>query len=126
MQKRHFTAAAWLSSLLQASQTIILYSLTLGYVHSCSRLSNDSTPLAAAVCLCSRENYIPFCSHALQAIAEDFSMQVYGASLKDPANACLVMELVRGGNLHQRIYDRNLPRLTHMQILQVRFAMRRT
>ena len=53
-------------------------------------------------------------------------MQVYGASLKDPGNACLVMELVRGGNLHQRIYDRNLPKLTHMQILQVRIAMRRT
>ena len=52
-------------------------------------------------------------------------MQVYGASLKDPGNACLVMELVRGGNLHQRIYDRNLPKLTHMQILQVRLAVRR-
>lgn len=46
-------------------------------------------------------------------------VQVYGASLKDPGNACLVMELVRGGNLHQRIFDRNLPKLTHMQILQI-------
>ena len=46
-------------------------------------------------------------------------MQVYGASLKDPANACLVMELVKGGNLHQRIYDRSSPRLTHLEILQV-------
>ena len=47
-------------------------------------------------------------------------MQVYGASLKDPAHACLVMELVKGGNLHQRIYDRSTPRLTHLEILQVR------
>lgn len=46
-------------------------------------------------------------------------LQVYGASLKDPANACLVMELVKGGNLHQRIYDRSSPRLTHLEILQV-------
>ena len=46
-------------------------------------------------------------------------LQVYGASLKDPANACLVMELVKGGNLHQRIYDRGSPRLTHLEILQV-------
>ena len=45
-------------------------------------------------------------------------MQVYGASLQDPAHACLVMELVKGGNLHQRIYDRAAPRLTHLEILQ--------
>ena len=43
---------------------------------------------------------------------------MYGASLKDPAHACLVMELVQGGNLHQRIYDRSAPRLTHLEILQ--------
>ena len=47
------------------------------------------------------------------------ALQVYGASLKDPENACLVMELVKGGNLHQRIYDRSSPRLTHLEILQV-------
>ena len=47
-----------------------------------------------------------------------FPCQVYGASLKDPASACLVMELVPGGNLHQRIYDRALPRMTHLDILQ--------
>lgn len=46
-------------------------------------------------------------------------MQVYGASLKDHKNACLVMELVKGGNLHQRIYDRSAPRLTHLEVLQV-------
>lgn len=46
-------------------------------------------------------------------------MQVYGASLRDPASACLVMELVEGGNLHQRIYDRSRPWLTHLEILQV-------
>lgn len=44
---------------------------------------------------------------------------MYGASLVDAGRACLVMELVKGGNLHQRIYDRALPRLTHLQILQV-------
>ena len=49
----------------------------------------------------------------------DWIVQVYGASLKDPAHACLVMELVKGGNLHQRIYDRSAPRLTHLEILQV-------
>ncbi len=49
----------------------------------------------------------------------DWVAQVYGASLKDPAHACLVMELVKGGNLHQRIYDRSAPRLTHLEILQV-------
>ena len=47
---------------------------------------------------------------------------MYGASLKDPGSACLVMELVPGGNLHQRIYDRSLPRMTHLDILQVRGA----
>lgn len=45
-------------------------------------------------------------------------MQVYGASLRNPASACLVMELVQGGNLHQRIYDSTKPRLTHLEILQ--------
>jgi hypothetical protein len=29
------------------------------------------------------------------------------------------MELVMGGNLHQRIYDSSKPRLTHLEILQV-------
>lgn len=48
-------------------------------------------------------------------------MQVYGASLKDPAHACLVMELVKGGNLHQRIYDCSAPRLTHLEILQASY-----
>ena len=53
-------------------------------------------------------------------------LQVYGASLKDPANACLVMELVKGGNLHQRIYDRSSPRLTHLEILQVSLLFKRS
>ncbi len=48
-----------------------------------------------------------------------WGMQVYGASLRDPASACLVMELVQGGNLHQRIYNTSQPRLTHLEILQV-------
>jgi serine/threonine protein kinase len=47
-------------------------------------------------------------------------VQVYGASLRDHASACLVMELVQGGNLHQRIYDRTRPRLTYLEILQVK------
>jgi hypothetical protein len=46
--------------------------------------------------------------------------QVYGASLRDAGSACLVMELVPGGNLHQRIYDRARPRMTHLGILQAR------
>ncbi|KAK9918851.1 hypothetical protein WJX75_007510 [Coccomyxa subellipsoidea] len=46
-------------------------------------------------------------------------VQVYGASLRDPVSACLVMELVMGGNLHQRIYDSSKPRLTHLEILQI-------
>ena len=49
---------------------------------------------------------------------------MYGASLKDPAHACLVMELVKGGNLHQRIYDRSAPRLTHLEILQACYISR--
>ena len=47
-------------------------------------------------------------------------LQVYGASLRDAGSACLVMELVAGGNLHQRIYDRGLPRMAHLDILQAR------
>ncbi|EIE21885.1 hypothetical protein COCSUDRAFT_56332 [Coccomyxa subellipsoidea C-169] len=46
-------------------------------------------------------------------------VQVYGASLRDPASACLVMELVQGGNLHQRIYNTSQPRLSHLEILQI-------
>ena len=49
---------------------------------------------------------------------------MYGASLRDAGSACLVMELVAGGNLHQRIYDRALPRMTHLDILQARMRMR--
>ena len=45
---------------------------------------------------------------------------VYGACLADAATACLVMELVPGGNLAERIYDRNKRRMSYIEILQVR------
>lgn len=45
-------------------------------------------------------------------------MSVLGACLGEPAQACLIMELVEGGSLAQRIHDRKKRRLTYMQILQ--------
>lgn len=42
-----------------------------------------------------------------------------GACLGDAERVCLIMELVEGGNLAQRIYDRNKRRLTYLEILQV-------
>jgi len=46
---------------------------------------------------------------------------VLGACLEDPASACLIMimELVEGGNLSDRIHDRRKRCLTYLQILQV-------
>ncbi len=49
-------------------------------------------------------------------------VRVLGACLEDPASACLIMELVEGGNLSDRIHDRRKRRLTYLQILQVREA----
>ncbi|KAL3141527.1 hypothetical protein ABBQ32_004776 [Trebouxia sp. C0010 RCD-2024] len=46
-------------------------------------------------------------------------VRVYGACLKDKANVCLIMELAKGGNLHQRINDNTNGPLSHIQILQL-------
>ena len=46
-------------------------------------------------------------------------MRVYGACTRDPTNVCLIMELMDGGNLFQRIYDRKKRRLSYLDILQV-------
>lgn len=45
-------------------------------------------------------------------------VSVLGACLGEPAQACLIMELVEGGSLAQRIHDRKKRRLTYVQILQ--------
>jgi Protein tyrosine and serine/threonine kinase len=49
-------------------------------------------------------------------------VKVYGACLKDPSSACIVMELLQG-NLHQRIYDRSRPRMSAMEVLQVTLSL---
>lgn len=46
-------------------------------------------------------------------------VRVYGASLRNRATACLIMELAEGGNLHQRIYDPRRPRMSLVEALQV-------
>jgi len=46
-------------------------------------------------------------------------VRVHGACTSDRARCCLIMELAPGGNLFQRIYDRNKRRLTYMEILQL-------
>jgi hypothetical protein len=45
---------------------------------------------------------------------------VYGACTRDRDNVCLIMELMEGGNLFQRIYDRKKRRMSYLEILQVR------
>ena len=42
-----------------------------------------------------------------------------GASLGDLGCACLIMELVAGGDLASHIHDRHKRRLTYIEILQV-------
>lgn len=39
--------------------------------------------------------------------------------LQEKANVCLIMELAKGGNLHQRIKDPAKPRLCYKEVLQV-------
>ena len=39
--------------------------------------------------------------------------------LQEKANVCLIMELAKGGNLHQRINDATKSRLSYMEILQL-------
>ena len=46
-------------------------------------------------------------------------VQVHGACLGDAASACLIMELVPGGNLAERIYNPHKRRMSHLEILQV-------
>ena len=38
-------------------------------------------------------------------------VKVYGACTADTRHVCLIMELMEGGNLFQRIYDRNKRRM---------------
>ena len=45
---------------------------------------------------------------------------MYGACLAgDASTACLIMELVPGGSLAARIYDRHKRRMGYLEILQV-------
>lgn len=48
-------------------------------------------------------------------------VRVYGACTRDRANVCLIMELMEGGNLFQRIYDHSKRRMSYLEILQVRY-----
>jgi len=50
-------------------------------------------------------------------------VRVLGGCLGKPEKACLIMEVVEGGDLASRIYDRRKRRLTYLQILQVRCAI---
>lgn len=40
--------------------------------------------------------------------------------LQETASVCLIMERVIGGNLHQRIKDATRPRISYLEILQVK------
>ncbi|KFM23981.1 Dual specificity protein kinase shkC [Auxenochlorella protothecoides] len=46
-------------------------------------------------------------------------VRVLGASTARPESLCLIMELMEGGNLAQRIHDRHKRRLGYLEILQV-------
>lgn len=46
-------------------------------------------------------------------------VKVYGACTRDKNKCCLIMELIRGGSLFHRIYDRNKRRLGYLEILQL-------
>ncbi len=46
-------------------------------------------------------------------------VRVLGACLGDPTTACIIMELVEGGDLASRIHRPCTRRLTYFQILQV-------
>lgn len=49
----------------------------------------------------------------------DRLVKVYGACTDDKNKCCLIMELMTGGNLYQRIHDRNRRRITYIEILQI-------
>lgn len=50
-------------------------------------------------------------------------VRVYGASTKDKSKVCLIMELVPGGNLHQRIYDATKKRMSYLEVLGIAHDM---
>lgn len=50
-------------------------------------------------------------------------VKVYGACLNPESTVCLIMEVAEGGSLHQRIYDKERPRLTLVESLQVILAI---
>lgn len=49
----------------------------------------------------------------------DRLVRVFGGCTGDKTKCCLIMELVSGGNLFHRIYDRRRRRLTYLEILQL-------
>jgi hypothetical protein len=49
----------------------------------------------------------------------DRLVKVYGACTDDRNKCCLIMELMTGGNLYQRIHDKKRRRMTYVEILQV-------
>ncbi|KAL4420504.1 hypothetical protein ABPG75_010160 [Micractinium tetrahymenae] len=51
--------------------------------------------------------------------SSDRLVKVYGACTADREHVCLIMELLEGGNLFQRIYDRNKRRMSYLEILQL-------
>ncbi len=53
-----------------------------------------------------------------QCVNAALQVSVLGACLGEPASACLIMELVEGGSLAERIHDRRKRRLNYLQILQ--------
>ncbi|EFN52665.1 hypothetical protein CHLNCDRAFT_138610 [Chlorella variabilis] len=55
--------------------------------------------------------------------SSDRLVQVYGACTADREHVCLIMELMEGGSLHQRIYDRCKRRMGYLEILQLAHDM---
>ncbi|KAI3430797.1 hypothetical protein D9Q98_009209 [Chlorella vulgaris] len=51
--------------------------------------------------------------------SSDRLVKVYGACTADRAHVALIMELLEGGSLHQRIYDRCRRRMGYLEILQL-------
>ena len=51
--------------------------------------------------------------------ASERLVRVYGACTDDRNKCCLIMELMKGGNLYQRIHDKKRRRMTYIEILQV-------
>eukprot|EP01025_Chloroclados_australasicus_P054944 TRINITY_DN6575_c0_g1_i8.p1 TRINITY_DN6575_c0_g1~~TRINITY_DN6575_c0_g1_i8.p1 ORF type:complete len:1125 (+),score=97.45 TRINITY_DN6575_c0_g1_i8:93-3467(+) len=49
----------------------------------------------------------------------DGVVKILGASLQDPVNKCIIMELVEGGSLSDRIYHKAKRRLSYLEVLQI-------